>query len=887
MPRISPLYHVMSELTHENMHPSTYKVKHFEQDNRNYFLIESNDASPDTHLCIDQNYNLAPNSCYTPIHYTQRYFSKEENAYLIARGFLDAQGNYQYSQVKKLNESKEFTGIYITYDADKTSLFKKNIEKFRSFINFIISEHATRKQRAKQKSDELESTLTDLSRTLNQQSSRQKYMQTATLFVESIKELNNYLEIVDVRDKMVLRIFKHIENIRRCIENTNKSSECKSKSKSEFELKLELEVLPEENSERPEQTSLKDLYKSEIANLKKINQNINNVKSYSIDNLTLMNELSQQMQEQLLTIYSFPDNFLTPKVNTLISNIIKQFNTYFDQYCKELAQVAIQENMEMFQSLFPLLKNHIKDNFYFGLLEMITDNPWGKISTNVLSAFEYLNENDIRYRVFISKVTQETRQSFSKEILSEYPGLEYFDASILIMAFIENKLPFFDMLLRHGVNAQNWGIIHKKVGLHQNLFKSITVLADLNENNYLKYLEILLQHKVDPNIVPAVTADKIKSTFKSCLNKSNQSRLLFLSDLLGKDEFAIKTLIFRDGLEGLNLILDTASLSSLAFCLLYLSRNSTLMVSHLLSSSYGIYIGERFSSAYDEMERLGVKPLGNDSPPYPFISFLCFPYHGNTYKETLSCNEKLKKIEILDRAIADKIVKLSPAEFRQTYQELYTIGCETMDKKTKPSAFIIFLACEFLLMKRAFGLFDSYKDIKAFIEHDLKILHKNILVMIPRECSGMEVSTITSIYEQSQKNILLYSPDKSQKNVVIHGPTASLETKTELKPVVPDPIDSRAILPYCMAAGEGDVQKLKDLLSRLSISIDTTDPTTKGCTPLHYACAKNQIECAKLLILSGANIYVENDKKRPPIGLLKDKDKASELIQEYHRIHPI
>ncbi len=75
----------------------------------------------------------------------------------------------------------------------------------------------------------------------------------------------------------------------------------------------------------------------------------------------------------------------------------------------------------------------------------------------------------------------------------------------------------------------------------------------------------------------------------------------------------------------------------------------------------------------------------------------------------------------------------------------------------------------------------------------------------------------------------------------------------------------------CFAARENNCDAIIAIIEEGVTDINVAPSSTSGCTPLHYACAKNNYEAAQLLIFHGADLYQLNEKGKTPWDLLKDK----------------
>lgn len=892
MPIVSPLYNVLKNLVEKTIVIPKYNIKHIEQDIRSYFLIELDapNSQPiikdynllETHFSIDELYNPGVNSGYgyTPMHYTEVYFSQKENKYIVIHGYVDSQGEYKYAQVKELNEFKEFAGTFIALIDDQENMLKKNIKPFKPFVDAVLDAHIVLKRDAKEKADQLERNLTKLSRELEHSNIRVKYIKTAKSFIKAVKTFNQYSEVKDVRDKIVLRMFKNIEIINRCIEG----------AKQEF-LVLETpepeeKELAEESGYLPKAASLSDLYKITMQDIKSAIKDIKKIKTYTIENLVLFNKYAEQIYSQILIFYSFPNDLVKKqKENSIyIHNAVLKLNEYYAQYLNFLKNSALKSNLSTVKEWFPLLKNQITDDFYSSLLEILTDNPWNESILGVLNICDYLSENDINYRAFILKITQEKRYPVSKAITrqSNLISMDQCDASLLFNAHLEDKLDFFKTLLRHGASPNTWGMTAKTtLAARASLFAMITSLA---KSNYLKYLEILLLYKVDPNEnhTKSASIDTMQlklNNVKAKLKSKDRESFKPPEPLYTKSNYGsfttVKLLIERKGFEGLNLISNIASPSSLAHCLANLLEDQLVQNSLIsASSSYGIYCGNTYEGAVDIASNFDTKK-STDLQVFP--SYVCFPYFGNNSEDNILAEEFLQKIALVDKKLTTKIVALESIKFQEEYKKLFKNGEEEITQECWADAFCSFIGCEFLIMKRGFSLFSSQKEIKSFIRGYSRELYDYIIMIIPKIffLETKRVETMVASYRKSQTYFLQFCTDKST------------EAKNEMQELREKYMmlmsEQDKILPFCEAARDGNLETLQRLLEKPLVSLDAI---AKGWTPLHFACAKGRFDCAKKLIESGASIDIPNYKGRKAFDLLKNKAQVELLKQTYARMHP-
>ncbi len=894
---ISKLYNLLEALENEQhsiFHEYTiYKLK---AEERNYFLlplvhlttrvIMEDYLLEESHFSIDQvYYSNAAEHGLTPIHYTETYFSNSKKKHIVIHGYLDEKSCYIYSQAKQVDKQNIMTDVIFKLDVHQENVFKKNFQESNLVLNDLLVIKNTRWQLAKKEADQLEMQLTALSRAFDPKTTMSSYITKAYAFVQAVQKLNQYSEEQDARDKLMLNMLQNIEKIRSYDQAHSEiampstivqGSECKN------------ELLSNSN---PSTDSLKSLYKK---NMKDFEKSIKKVKTLNLsdtlqlnntDILVTLNQWVAKLTEQAFLLYSFPKKCLIKKDEMKIKNVFLEIDRYYKQYGMAFNQKALAGDLDSVKAWFPLLSETITPMFYSSLIESLVYKEKNKIQDKILDICCYLKEKDPQYTRCISDIAQKARYSFlekTENILNqEIP--QSCEVSLLFKLYSDNKLSIFKTLIQHGISPNTWGVTGS--GDKQKFFSLFYCIAVYGgKTNYLEYLQILLEYKTNPNLIytteemTALRSKKLHNTKKILQCKARYPSFLANANTFNMEalswESSLLIISRRAGLEGVNILLNSASPQNLAIAIAVLSENNKARKVSMLASDYDIIDANNQEQAYQKISRILEKKEEN------LITYVLYPNPSNTPKDNICILEVFQKIQLMLAMLKKKISEMNNAEFHQHYEALFRIGEEEGYRDKIEESFYAFLGCESLLMTRCFHSDCNLKEKQSLIEQYREVLYKNIIcglnnILVP---------------EQAKNRIALYCKvlsfdfykSSETKTTASSGNSCYYQETVETnKMVEQQTTDDANISALCRAAQSADTQKLTSLLLHLSDKVNMSASKTQGCTALHYACAKAQVPCARVLIISGADVTIRNKKGKTPLDLMKNPAEAKALEEMY------
>lgn len=89
----------------------------------------------------------------------------------------------------------------------------------------------------------------------------------------------------------------------------------------------------------------------------------------------------------------------------------------------------------------------------------------------------------------------------------------------------------------------------------------------------------------------------------------------------------------------------------------------------------------------------------------------------------------------------------------------------------------------------------------------------------------------------------------------------------------------------CVAAKKNDISALIKLIDAGVIGVDVAPASTKGWTPLHYACKFGSFAAALLLIQNGADLLQKNDAAYTPLMFVDAKSfEFKQLLTAYRLV---
>lgn len=729
----SPFYQVLLEL--QKGVPSTQlpRISTINKDLRQAFLIHLDSFPPrhvfpeynfkERHFSVDKFYRKTSKDSrhgYTPIHYTESYFSQGTGETITIHVYLDKQGQYVYSQIKK----KNLEGLEEAIDgktADEVSKpLMENVSASISTLSFLFTAKQKLYSKYKDSADKLELELFELSKKLNA-TSFEVYKLKTIEFIKAIKELNRYVEFNDSRDRLIAKRLKSLE------EWVKKIKEASKKTTPDL-IEDESSTVPSSEevsdlTESQELSGLESLYETIIEQLKQLKKQLPKGFSYCFKNLEQIqknHELCTRTNELLGGLFEFPNDFLKEKLkNGKLKKIISESFHLIAEHDKKsvafLEQQALEGNLEAVEPLFELFSSKLSQQFYIELIEkLITEKNQSK-KKKLVEICEFFNKNSEDYRNAIFNISNQKRyflsreelnQAFSKtkkEILDSLG--ESCEASVLFKLYSNKDLSTFNMLLRHGANPNTWGMIGENQREACSIF---SIILTFNNGDYETYLKSLIRYRADPNLL--ITAKEKRSILQEKLSNTKKYNRLGLPSASSSQIYNLNQT--KKMASTLMICIGRNAWGLFDYFLPYISADNLACVLAQLGKDKDLSCIQRSTNSSDSMlnfeksQKIALEKAKTfEQGPFPN----CFFYEKNEKFNMLF--EMLKKTY---NFLVKKLIKINSKEFDELYQKLINDGIQLSLLNEPKKAHHCFFGSYFLLISYAENLNSEKEKLELF-----------------------------------------------------------------------------------------------------------------------------------------------------------------------------
>lgn len=733
----SPLYHLISKLIEENFdcfngeNPekieneirSAYLIPiHFPIENH---LFETQAGFQDflfeeRHFSFDKLYKASESVQHglTAIHYTETYYSRQKNQYIIVHAYLNRDGRYLYLQARRLGSDKKtlIENLNIDSALERSVQLNMNQEACREKLDFLLEERRARYSELKENADYLDNELGDLFNKIVK-NGIDEYIKKANAFIDVIADLNAYSEEKDYRGEFFLNQLQEIKEWEKRLRASSvviDADFCGSKVPVMTVEKSVVSTKPESSVIESQEESFETIIKQ----LKKLENSLKKEKAKTVLELSEKMSTFEKANQLLLALLSLPKEIFNKK--TCSSERDRAFlvftgareKSYEEWLCFLKKFVLEGELKKVIETcvLFPAFKSKLSKDFYEFLIMTVVNCMGVELEKKLVSVCDYFNENSEEYRNCILSFSQEQKFLILEKDIKKMSKYFHFDVnvSLLYKLYFNERKDLFSMFLQHGADPNTWGV--KGVNQKEAPFSLLYVIGAFEEEkrNCLEYLELLL--KYNANASQIYTTQKLRSmrhgmlkarqevtkTNKTLASNSrrhgnnNNLRLDVVSTEIRSTLLSL--MAWRENSRGLELLLPSSSLEDIAYTFSF-SINSKEINSRQIPSNIGgdIVFAENADDLTKKSNFFIQKVF-----ELPFFIFGFYPINEkNSFTMSI-----FKRAKTLYTVFEKKTLLLNKEEFEDVYNKLFNRGSEMLSQKEWKQAGWNFYACQYLLAIR-------------------------------------------------------------------------------------------------------------------------------------------------------------------------------------------
>lgn len=722
---------------------------------------------------------------HSPVLSTDSYVFKErhfridkifKNSTRVHHGLTAIHYTERYSLLSALEDDTQDIVIHVYFL--KTGLFfyihcpiplsdtqrdclKANAERFKKIIMDLID--ANNKRCLKQKAivKNVNTSLNDLSRSLNTIDQVEAYIKHAKIFIQEIRNLNQYTESDDPREittqKTIDALEKRISHYK-AIANKRKIVQCDNLEEGKKEI---CETSPPADLSDPieyfTQETLQMLRKNleDIGSLAK-KYKVMCLRDPNIEDIMSDYPLIETVRQYQFLLLSLPKGIKKENLNTIntLSKRIEAEIQIFDHYILNcLAMSARGGNPLVFESLFTLFENRIPESFYTKLLEALINCAPGMKKNNIMTVCEFLNIYSLHYKQVLLNMSNESiyetsEDEFKGTSLYKTQEKSFFDCifiSLLFKIYLKDDFDTFNMLLKQGANSNTWGLKNKESHLKVR-FTLIYAIGSYTSKNYGCYIEALIAYGANPNL---------RSHQSTLIHNCSKKLQISLTDKkikqLTNGKMRVKSDDTDDLSELLVLVIQSCR-TPVVSCLLPPTNIQILTIALAEVFNANLFNNRLFLSNKPFVEYANNLEMANQICP-PQSTLSAQPFIGYLFYPALSLNSEKKEIQeayteyfkSLHQCLMEKLSnpKLTKTEFDQAYNELFDKGRSYQYDKNNEKSHRFFQTCDFLITLRA-SLLPTLKEKISFMKGYIPTLGPHL------------VSTCTLLYQEH--NIPTHKP---------------------------------------------------------------------------------------------------------------------------------
>lgn len=772
------------------------------------------------HYRIDQYYKMGTGTKQglSAIHYTETYFAIHKGDHpqnIVIHVYLSLNAITLYSQVSPLTPlTAELTELF----KSREKTLKENVHESKKLITTLLNEKDARFLSAKTQADDSEARLTELSRSLSTPNVLQEYIKKCKIFIQQIATANLYNDTPDSRGAYIATLLPKLQQRLEILQKIpSRSLKSPKRTKQCTDTTPDSEIV---SINAPSSNPIESLVKETIENLsnyiKQIRENKITYPTRCIikpnwEEISKTYPLIIEIKQYLLIAMCLPSGITKNSMEQITSfwNTLNVEIAEYEKYClRTLAMSARNGNDTVFQSLFRLIKNDLKEIFYEELINALVISKKEPTIQSIIKTCEFLHAHSALYRVMVLKMSNEKQYYLDDALKKINPALTFNDldkyqyGSLLFKIYIENNFQAFNLLLKHGANANTWSICY-----YQNdtdlIWSLLETIALYRTTNYLSYIDLLLKYDANPNTL--YHPDHIIYLKSKDLEMSIQSKKAFhreynqnlhLGDHSGKSVklatkyfhptialdltagIILEALMIMGDIndsEGIRLLLPYSTVDILA---MFLARTMHKDIFYIRMKLHTDPVNP-WLKVTDNLEDANTMFLPNiESQAHPFLEYLIAPKILMNDQQDSLIQTNLLYIYVTYALLYKKLhsTVLSNDEFDQIYRLLLKSGIGAQAQNKLEEAYIRFLACEFLITTRIFLMKNQPEQIIILLKSHIREITSHLTAVCKQEPELVDDKLIKQQLKESLH--ILEIRGKAFKNLKISTITGKISAMT-------------------------------------------------------------------------------------------------------------
>ena len=814
------------------------------------------------HLRIDKTYSEeTPN--LSPCHYTEVYLSRELDSQIVMHAYFNALGNYTHAQLQQtILSANTITPLAISKENLQNIL--KNITPASKLLGDLLKYKNDLYKEEMDKSYTLLRELETLSRNINTPGGFTKYKEKCDIFQKCIHKINKLHErYFDPRGKAVEKILRCFSDNKCSIQPTN----CTNAIPVDIEPRLnQTSITYPLISEGYKNSSSKQTLASTKTSTthdkqpddssiysklcEKIEGHIAQISliltSNNISNdCQKLHDLISDMQLASLEIFDLPKTYHnTAKMQQLKPMLNKATNFIKDS----LINAIKTRDIQTLEKIFPISQHYLDFDFYESFINNLeTASAPSKNNPDIDKLFavcDFLYEHSPVFRNAMLPLIYSFRS---------HPDTNFFN-SILLDLYRQGNLQLFKKLISYGVNCII-GIINADNDQCVTLISEIIISEQAVRIPAIPYVETILANNTvllsgkdfSQNYGVAYPLDKKKHL--NSVSNQNGPMISLYNELyeLHPLEVAIRNLKSINS-RIVEILVPHSSLAALALCLARIS----------FEPSISLQISGVSQSTHKNADKLAILlSVAKGATINLKKATTCI--YENLTSDTRKLPNQNAKINLSVQQILNN----------NSYGNNNRYGRQNTSYKM-----IQLKACLFLLTQKSSLDLQDYLHAENLFNELLELAHKN---------ENLSKGSITAI-EKDQSNFIQYR--KSKNNLTNTTPQKTPFITTQYNGSI-NKEKNRLLINIIQATRKNNnVELFGNLQNPICDLININDysmSATSKQTALHYACINNSYLCAKLLILCGADPYLENSENKNCLDLLSDNNIKLALDDLHYR----
>lgn len=703
-----------------------------------FTLVERHYSVDKWYSKLQSNHNVFPF-----MHYTEAYYSKASQHYLIAHVYINQQGTIIGIHVKETNQSKQSLREIDVTDSLR-NLLLDNYSYAYPVIELILNKRMERINDLIQKASTIENHLNNFSKTLwsaneshkDRSQIKNDYIKAAQNFLQIIEQLNRYNNQKDQRGMLIHLALSALNEA--TVQDKVEDKQDSPTQKSETESKKQTDYIPEP-------TKGLQNYSSLLSEIELLTSKLTPTLQYKKANIDAILEREEIIKQADLFILktSMLSNYLTViEVSKAIDNLMDLIINH-----KSCSYKLLEQSLQVGKPLEPLFmayKDKLNINFYQQLFTKLLSTENKTEQDQIIATCTYLHLQDEKYRSIVYQLSNlmsfDLKSQYKASMSDELGDVAKSSGSLLFYAYICDKKDIFNLLLTHGANPNSWGI--RNAELNGRSHTLIYCIATIKTQNYSDYIHLLIQNHATPNLIDTDKLWRMKSKLKTTINvlSMNKQYQKMQKTGKGKNVFTITatqstpmlTNVAVDGNVVLtNKLIPYFTIDELAYVIATLSLQDDIGSILVFSGTFENPSLKAFSKQEIAINALNefVAKQSIEYSSLPFAIQYLFPREANckVLQSLLLC------ISYLILELEKRIATISPEDFLNAYKTLFERGLVNHSVNDLNSAQFAFEGCKILLSKYYPTL--STQEKRTLISEKLVVLYEKLIDTLATKAS--------------------------------------------------------------------------------------------------------------------------------------------------------